>query len=368
MALRVRKRARRAWLRLTGRRVRRLIPVSACDRAAFPSYSGLTTQAAIADAGCSTLTPIHLPEDLLQEMQGFPLRCESVLVDVRNARFFFANHFLHTGEGGAFWQAGFPEHIVLAFRRFAPRTSKRLEGTVAYLSNDWANNYYHWMQLTLPLLLAYKELAAGVHIDHYYVGEQVHAGFQQETLDVLGIPVSKVVRQPCRADRMLCAFRIHPAEHGVYYRDPWGHQFVRSLFIAPRQLRPSRKLFVRRGSSSIRQAENEADVVRSLRARGFEDVAMEGLTVAQQARLFSEAAVVVGVHGAALTNLLFAPPGARIVEIFPPGVRETSYFAAAAHGKLSYSYMIGEAATAGAKAVRIPLSKLERLLHLSGID
>ena len=47
---------------------------------------------------------------------------------------------------------------------------------------------------------------------------------------------------------------------------------------------------------------------------------MDGMSVSEQAQLFANAEAVVGVHGAALTNLVFAAPGTRVVEIFPPGV------------------------------------------------
>ena len=40
------------------------------------------------------------------------------------------------------------------------------------------------------------------------------------------------------------------------------------------------------------------------------------MTVAAQVRAFAEAECVVGPHGAGLTNLAFAPPGAAVVELF----------------------------------------------------
>jgi capsular polysaccharide biosynthesis protein len=42
---------------------------------------------------------------------------------------------------------------------------------------------------------------------------------------------------------------------------------------------------------------------------------METHRVERDRELFGRAAVVVGVHGAALTNILFARPGTAVVEI-----------------------------------------------------
>ncbi|MGI8424385.1 MAG: glycosyltransferase 61 family protein [Chloroflexota bacterium] len=55
-----------------------------------------------------------------------------------------------------------------------------------------------------------------------------------------------------------------------------------------------------------RRVANEADVIRALRPLGFEVVHAERLTFAEQIRLFSEAAVVIGPHGSGMTNVLFA--------------------------------------------------------------
>ena len=47
--------------------------------------------------------------------------------------------------------------------------------------------------------------------------------------------------------------------------------------------------------------------------------------VAQQAKLFSEAEFVVAPHGAGLTNMVFAPPGTRLFELFHPQHRNICY-------------------------------------------
>ena len=62
---------------------------------------------------------------------------------------------------------------------------------------------------------------------------------------------------------------------------------------------------------------NEAALEAALRARDFEIVRPERLSAAVQVQMAQEAQVIVGPTGAAMTNALFAPAGARIVEIQP---------------------------------------------------
>ena len=80
-----------------------------------------------------------------------------------------------------------------------------------------------------------------------------------------------------------------------------------------------RRLYVSRRDASFRRVLNEAEIMPLLRQHGFEEVAMSDLSVAEQAKLFSEAAVLVGPNGSAFANLVFANPACRVIEFFAPG-------------------------------------------------
>jgi capsular polysaccharide biosynthesis protein len=71
-------------------------------------------------------------------------------------------------------------------------------------------------------------------------------------------------------------------------------------------------LYLRRDSST-RRFINQDEVEQVFRARGFEIVVSENLSVQQQIEMFSRAKVIAGPTGAAIANLVFAPPGCRIL-------------------------------------------------------
>jgi Glycosyltransferase 61 len=52
-----------------------------------------------------------------------------------------------------------------------------------------------------------------------------------------------------------------------------------------------------------------------LAGAGFEKVVLELLPFDEQVALFRRAECVIGGHGAGLSNIIFSPPGCRIVEI-----------------------------------------------------
>jgi capsular polysaccharide biosynthesis protein len=78
-------------------------------------------------------------------------------------------------------------------------------------------------------------------------------------------------------------------------------------------------LFVSRRDSNLRVMHNEAELEAALRPLGFTTFVAGEAPVTEQIRAFSRARVIVGAHGAGLTNLIFAPPGAFVLEIATPG-------------------------------------------------
>ena len=209
-------------------------------------------------------------------------------------------------------------HYALRRRRF--RIPKRRRGTALLLGASASDNYYHWMLDSLP---RWKMLQQANHQQFDYVLLQGRPSrFQDETLDWLGVPAAKRLR--CsknfvhQFERLVVA--TMPAPQWVIER--WTCQWLRSLF--PGQVAGSKRIYLSRHSSR-RRLVNELELEAQLGRLGFTSVKAECLPVAQQAKLFSEAEFVVAPHGAGLTNMVFAPPGTRLLELFHPQHRNTCY-------------------------------------------
>jgi hypothetical protein len=367
---RISRRLRLAALKMTGEAAGSLISISPGNASAIASqYRGVRVETLIEDGGITSLVPQHLAVDCIDSLRPFRIACETVLLAIENEGFSLRNELLHDPERNVLFAETLSEREVLGFRRYTPRHCRRLRGTVAYLSNTWVENYYHWMQLTLPLLRLYGKLAADIRPDYYYLGEKGGSRrIQEETLSRLGIRPEQILREPCRSDRLLVAIYLHRPQHlGVRFRDMWGHAFVRRLYPpAERQGAPIR-IYVKRGPVRNRRIRNEDEVEAALGSYGFMPVVLDGLTVREQARLFSEAEAIVGMHGAALTNLLFARPNTAMVEIFPRGVVDAGHFTASTYSNLRYHYMIAESAPKGVDDALVNIEKLAAVLELAGI-
>jgi len=79
-----------------------------------------------------------------------------------------------------------------------------------------------------------------------------------------------------------------------------------------------RRINFTRVDAARRRAKNEKDLVRILRAYDFEIVRVDPARPWQQVEASRGAEFMVGVHGAALSNLIFMGPGSRLLEFRRP--------------------------------------------------
>ena len=119
------------------------------------------------------------------------------------------------------------------------------------------------------------------------------------------------------------------------------------------------KLFVRRDHAGGRKLRNQDEITRDLRERGFVSMDPGKLEFREQVALFANAGLVVGVHGAALTNLLFAPRGIPFIEL----AKEPQPFFGelARHRGLRHLPLVGTAV--GARDFEIDRDRLAALLE-----
>jgi capsular polysaccharide biosynthesis protein len=150
--------------------------------------------------------------------------------------------------------------------------------------------------------------------------------FQDEILDLLKVPPAK--RLHCsknyvhQFERLIVPAMPFPCEE---VPPDWVCTWLRSLF-PPAKTGP-KKIYLSRRGAPRRRLVNEAELEARLAGLGFACVQPERLSVAQQVEYFSDARYVVAPHGAALTNLVFAPSGARLLELFHPQHKNRTFYA-----------------------------------------
>lgn len=190
-----------------------------------------------------------------------------------------------------------------------------LSGRWTSISSRWDDNYWHFLMDALPRLSMLNEIPDDV-------GILVHgplAGWQKELLQLMGVwnRVRETTERRLRVENYY--FLSPTAMTGTW--NPSAVEFLRKrLLSSVINARPETdgeplKIFIHRGSSWGRGVVNAKELCDFFAEQGWQIVEPETLSVKNQIQLFSQASAVCGLHGSALTNILWAPAGCYVLEL-----------------------------------------------------
>jgi capsular polysaccharide biosynthesis protein len=129
-------------------------------------------------------------------------------------------------------------------------------------------------------------------------------------------------------------------------------------------VRPSRKLYLTRRFDNHWRTTNEEEVEAFLSERGFETVAPATMSFREQIELFGQAEVIVGT-GAGLFNMVFAPPGTKVLQLQETSHMEPALWMMAAAIDVEYHYVLCDAVPNPEHFnadIHVPIDKLEASL------
>jgi len=237
--------------------------------------------------------------------------------------------------------------VPAALNRWHLPKPQTIAGTVAVLASpDAFANFGHWALDVLPLIGLLERAGWGPsHIDYYLVG---HTGkdFQLQSLESLGIPLEKVLRmsdyQYLEADLL-----IRPFLNNYYFTSfqPSSVAYLRNKFLPNVDISPlscPEKIFISRSDAKFRHVTNEDEIRDALEPLGFKFITLEGLNLQETARLLSGAKVIVSPNGSGLMCVMFAKPGAFVLE-FSHSRYTTSFHWKLCHAAgLRYAHLVSD--------------------------
>ena len=178
-------------------------------------------------------------------------------------------------------------------------------------------NFYHWFFDCLPRLVIAASLAEQESELRYLIPDDAKS-FQRESLDHLGITSERRISSAdisfLSADRIIATSPSNPQPEEF---PRWILNFVRESFLPLATVadQPSLIYISRNDSSNSRRLLNETDLWQPLRQLGFARIELSAFSLSEQISIFSNAEMIVSVHGAGLTNLAFAKQGALVYEL-----------------------------------------------------
>jgi hypothetical protein len=215
-------------------------------------------------------------------------------------------------------------------------TISHLKGTIALCKKRGVGNYGHWIMEMLPKAYLVQQhwlnpVRYMVHSASGQLGDVI-----RQTLFRLGISGNQILEvgpTPTRVDLLLMVDGL--TEHGSYMSP-----LVNTCIHAVSGGIPSENLdyiFVLREGLSSRRLIGEAEISAYAVERGYTLVNPSNMSFERQVAHFKSAKKVVGVMGAALTNIAFMPPGAQVVSLAPAAMSDTFYWFIAGIRGLRYT-------------------------------
>jgi capsular polysaccharide biosynthesis protein len=230
-----------------------------------------------------------------------------------------------TGEGDLLWELSHyfgtthpRQHPI--FVNPLPKPPRDIAGRVGLLASRGDVNYYHFLIDVLPRLGVLEQASGFDMPEQWYVPSQTK--FQKQLLDLMGISEAQRIDSD-ENPHIRAECLVVPSLPSVVgeKNPPWVVEFLRRRLMSG--LSPSeerRPLYITRtAGTNNRAVVNEPELLAFLADRDFHIVDPSVLTVVAQMEAFASASVIVSPHGAALANLVFASPGTRVIELFPPG-------------------------------------------------
>jgi capsular polysaccharide biosynthesis protein len=202
-------------------------------------------------------------------------------------------------------------------------------------------NWYHFITDVLPRIAIAEQCTEIETPDRWYVpaSTQDRVGL----LDRMGITAERRI-DSMQVPHVRAESLVVPGLPGTEQHPAWVTEFLRERLLTDGYERvPGRRVYITRGTTKNNRAVlNESDVIAALEARGFVAVNPGALTIDDEIRTFAEADLVVSAHGAALTNIIFMGPGARLIELFPASHVMPCYWKLAGTVPgLEYRYLCG---------------------------
>ena len=196
----------------------------------------------------------------------------------------------------------------------------KFEGNLTSIVSQWnqGSNYYHWFMDGLTRLIHLDSFPSDCRI----IIPRGSAKFALRSLEILGL-----------SDRIVYATDSDlEVEHYWFGSptmlsgcpDPMGVKWLRNKFLNHLEPDRHRKIYIER-SAPTRRLTNSTEVRKLFIEKGWEIIDPGTLSLDQQIATFSEALAIAGVHGAAMTNLLWSCPGTRVLEFMPSRRRNGCY-------------------------------------------
>ncbi|AZQ62236.1 glycosyltransferase family 61 protein [Flammeovirga pectinis] len=206
--------------------------------------------------------------------------------------------------------------------------------------DNWSYGYFHWFTDVIPRLIMANEVD-----DSYPIllpNSLAKFTFVEESLSIINqkaIFYDSTINNNVE-DLLITSHTAHTGNYNKVIIEK-----VRDLFTINfnTKIAPFRKVFISREKAPRRKISNESAVQEVLLKNEIEIHYFEDYSLQKQIQIIVETSVLIGLHGAGLTNMLFMKKGGTVLEFRNhTDSKNNCYFSLASELDINYYYQLTE--------------------------
>jgi capsular polysaccharide biosynthesis protein len=187
-----------------------------------------------------------------------------------------------------------------------------LEDEYLWVVDDWSANYYHWMFDIIPKLMLGKNEANCSKVLLPFGMKRLK--YVEETLIIINI--EPIYLEPAK----LYKIKNCKCIKWLGYDNSEQIKFIKNKIINYYNIKLEKKkkwIYISRSDASFRKINNEISLIKKLKALGFDIIVLSEISWRNQIEIFAQAELVIGMHGAGLSNIIFSSSNTTLIEIRP---------------------------------------------------
>ena len=198
--------------------------------------------------------------------------------------------------------------------------------------NEFSDNFFHWFTEAIPKMIFIKE--------HYNPAAKFYIPFglkdyQRFTLKICGLDFYEAKSEVTFFYKLKAVENLY--KYPGYYHKGLMKETARLMKKSFIKGNKKRKIYVTRRNAARRRIINEENLVDVLLKNDFEIFDFDLIDFEKQVEILVDTDLLVSLHGAALTNMIFMGAGSTIIEFLPKAIyNDKCYFILA--GTMNHNY------------------------------
>jgi len=211
------------------------------------------------------------------------------------------------------------------------------------LTDHFSVGFFHWLGDVLQKLEALDEKNVDISQYTFLIPSTCVHDYIYKTLQVYGLRYFVIDESTrVKVEELLYIPQIAPT--GNYRRELMQNMRARfaAYFLTKK---PGKRIYITREKAQKRKIINESSLLPILKRYGFQIIAMEDFTFSEQYKIIAEANVLVSLHGAGLTNMLWLDGNkqSKVLEIrAKDDASNNCFFSLASDLDIDYYYCFAE--------------------------